>query len=75
MADYVSNGVGRMPERPNLVIFSEIFDTNGDIRSLVLVLDEVNAVKNTYSKTFEAILALRQLAQTCVMLTGSLIDN
>lgn len=75
MAKYNSSGIGTPPDRPNLSIFSEIFESNPDILSPLLILDEVNAVKNHHSKTFEATLALRQSADTCVMLTGSPVDN
>jgi SNF2 family DNA or RNA helicase len=62
-------------ERPNLSLFSEILDSQEGVQSPYLVLDEVTAVKNSKSITFAAIEELRKLAHTCVMLTGSPVDN
>jgi SNF2 family DNA or RNA helicase len=78
--DAISNlkktkSTGPAPERPNLSIFSEIFYWDDKIKSPYLVLDEVNAVKNTDSITFAAVLELRELCNTCLMLSGSPIDN
>ncbi|OMP82896.1 putative ATP-dependent helicase [Diplodia seriata] len=71
---FQQNGTGLPPSRPNLSLFSEIFRW-GNIKAPYLVLDEVNAIKNPRSLTFSAIEELRSLADTCVMLTGSPLDN
>ncbi|KAH3951816.1 hypothetical protein HBH53_059490 [Parastagonospora nodorum] len=66
---------GRIPERPNLSIFSEMFDSDDGVKSPFLVLDEANAFKNPRTATFASIFTLRQRCDTCLMLTGSPIDN
>lgn len=67
--------VGITLERPNISIFSEIFFKNNGIKSPYLVLDEVNAVKNPHSRTFLAVQELRTQADTCIMLSGTPVDN
>lgn len=60
--------------RPKLSIFSELFENHG-VKFPYLVLDEVNAVKNTSSATFKAMQILRKQCEYCIMLSGSPIDN
>ena len=69
------NGGATLPERPILSLFSGIFDSTNGIKSPYLVLDEVNAVKNERSITFEAVSELRTRCDTCIMLSSSPIDN
>ncbi|KAJ4373383.1 hypothetical protein N0V83_003678 [Neocucurbitaria cava] len=71
-----TGGQGILPERPNLCFFSEIFEPkNNGPKSPYIILDEVNAVKNSRSLTFAAVLELRKQCDVCLMLTGSPIDN
>ncbi|KAJ4372435.1 hypothetical protein N0V83_004209 [Neocucurbitaria cava] len=44
-------GQGVLPERPNLSFFSEILEAKPGLKSPYLVLDEVNAVKNSTRTT------------------------
>ncbi|KAI4643827.1 hypothetical protein J4E93_006840 [Alternaria ventricosa] len=41
----------------------------------ILVLDEVNAIKNEKSRTFAALKELKSQFDACIMLTGSPLDN
>ncbi|MCJ1435725.1 hypothetical protein MMC27_005100 [Xylographa pallens] len=75
IAEFKHNNSGRHLERPNLSIFSDIFYAQENITSPYLVLDEVTAVKNAGGITFAAIEKLRSLADMCIMITGSPIDN
>lgn len=70
-----NQGIGLAPERPDISVFSEIFYSDDGVKSPYLVLDEVNAVKNPKSLTFAAVFELRKLCDTCLMLSGSPIDN
>jgi len=70
----LKQGVITSLKRPNLSIFSDIFYTQAE-KSPFLVLDEVTAVKNSSSTTFQATEELRSLADGCIMLTGSPVDN
>lgn len=56
-------------------MFSDLLFDQESIKSPYLVLDEVTALKNSNSVTFAAILALRSISDTCIMLTGSPVDN
>ncbi|KAF4629929.1 hypothetical protein G7Y89_g8210 [Cudoniella acicularis] len=75
VAKIKQRGVPQVLERPGLSIFSEIFYAQEGVKCPYIILDESNAIKNTSSVTFAAILELRQLADVCVMLTGSPVDN
>ena len=75
IAKFKQLGPDKHLERPSLSIFSEIFSAQEDVKCPYLVLDEVTAVKNTKAVTFAAIQELRILADTCIMLTGSPVDN
>lgn len=73
--DIQFNGSNVRPlPRPKLSIFSELFENHG-VKFPYLVLDEVNAVKNTSSATFKAMQILRKQCEYCIMLSGSPIDN
>jgi SNF2 family DNA or RNA helicase len=72
IADFGS--IGLKPERSNIALYSEIYSPQ-DFRSPFIIFDECNAFKNMSGKTFEAATALRAQCETCVMLTGSPIDN
>ncbi len=61
-------------ERLSLSIFSDIFHVQG-VKCPFLVLDEVTVIRNPVSITFAAIQKLREMADTCIMLTGSPLDN
>jgi SNF2 family DNA or RNA helicase len=73
--NFKRNGTCKQLERPSLSIFSEIFHDQEGVKCPYLVLDEVTAVKNSTAITFAAIQELRSLADTCIMLTGSPVDN
>jgi SNF2 family DNA or RNA helicase len=77
--EFKQNGQSIRPlERPSLSIFSEIFYqqyTESNLKFPYLILDEVTAIKNCDSITFGALRELRMLADACVMLTGSVVDN
>lgn len=76
IAEFKKKGSSKhLSERPNLSIFSEVFQAQEGVKSPYLVLDEVTAIKNTRSLTFAAVRELRETADTCVMLTGSPLDN
>jgi SNF2 family DNA or RNA helicase len=66
---------GIPPNRPNISIFSELFNREDGIKFLYLILDEVNAAKNPKSLTFAAVSELRRRSDICLMLTGSPIDD
>ncbi|XEU99122.1 hypothetical protein FSHL1_004409 [Fusarium sambucinum] len=65
-----------LPKRPNVTLLSSILMT-GAIKPLgpLLILDEAHAIKNTRSRTFAAIYELRQRFKTCIMMTGTPLDN
>lgn len=74
----INQGISGGPlERPSLSIFSDIFlwRVEEGVKCPYLILDEVTAIKNSSSITFCAIEELRKLADCCVMLSGSIIDN
>ncbi|KAB5580374.1 P-loop containing nucleoside triphosphate hydrolase protein [Coniochaeta sp. 2T2.1] len=72
-ADFKSS---KTPVRPHVALLSGILDMDG-AKSLgeYLVLDEAHAVKNTDSQTYNAVKLLRSRCNTCVMLTGTPLDN
>jgi SNF2 family DNA or RNA helicase len=72
---FKNNGSGGHLERPSVSIFSEIFHAQEGVKCPYLVLDEVTAVKNPKGITFAAVEELRSLADMCIMLTGSPVDN
>jgi SNF2 family DNA or RNA helicase len=75
VAESENDGRGGHLERPSLSIFSEIFCVQEGVKCPYLVLDEVTSVKNPNAITFAAIQELRSMADMCIMLTGSPIDN
>ncbi len=70
-----NDGLSGHLERPSVSIFSEIFHVQEGVKCPYLVLDEVTAVKNPDAITFAATQELRSLADMCIMLTGSPVDN
>jgi SNF2 family DNA or RNA helicase len=68
-------GSGTRPVRPNIALYSEIYHLQGSVKPPFIIFDESTIIKNLHSKTFAAAMALRQQCDTCVMLTGSPIDN
>jgi SNF2 family DNA or RNA helicase len=66
---------GTWPERPDLSLFSGIFSWDPEVLSPYLILDEAHIVKNPESLTFKAVYELRKRCDTCLMLSGSPIDN
>lgn len=63
-----------IPQRPDLSIMADILN-DSQYKSPYLVLNEANVIKNEKSITFAAISVVRQTCKTCVMLTGTPIDN
>ena len=76
VAQFKENGHPSRPlERPSLSIFSEIFYSAEEIKFPYLILNKVTVIKNSGSITFAALQEVRGLADTCIMLSGSPVDN
>lgn len=66
----------RFPERPTTTLLSGIFEADGAKKlGEYLVLDEAHTIKNTDGLTYAAIELLRSLFATCLMISGTPIDN
>ena len=66
----------RAPTRSHLTLLTEVFDMLGAKKlGQYLVVDEAHAIKNTSGRTCTAVAQLRSLFTTCLMLTGTPVDN
>lgn len=65
-----------LPKRPKLTLLSDISLRStgvGDFR--MLVLDEAHLIKKPTGRSFAAISTLRDVCKSCVMMTGTPLDN
>jgi SNF2 family DNA or RNA helicase len=75
VANLNKTGLGTRPDRPNIALYSEIYHLQDNDQSQFIIFDEPAAFKSLHGKTFAAAMALRRQCDTCVMLTGSPVDN
>jgi hypothetical protein len=76
MVNYEQGRALQPPKRPMLVLLSGVLEQEPP--KLVgewLVLDEAHAIKNSESRTYHAISALRCHFNACLMMTGTPLDN
>lgn len=71
--DYVPGAT--LPKRPAVTFLWGFLDPDAKPRGKVLILDEAHTFKNPKSRTFAAILWLREFYESCIMLTGTPLDN
>ncbi|KAH6950646.1 P-loop containing nucleoside triphosphate hydrolase protein [Fusarium avenaceum] len=74
VADYETQEPGSQspPKRPSLTILSSIFEQKV---ARTIILDEVYSTKNTSSRMYRAIHRARQLANFCLMMSDTPVDN
>lgn len=70
-----SGDVHEIPKRPHLTLLSEIFDPETKPWGQFLVLDEAHMVKRVRTKSHAAVSLFRAGMDTCVMLSGTPLDN
>lgn len=63
------------PKRPHLSLLSGFYKPQIKPWGPFLVLDEAHTIKNTRTLVHAAVLRLRDSFETCVMLTGTALDN
>ncbi|KKY29424.1 putative dna repair and recombination protein rad54 [Diaporthe ampelina] len=73
MKDYTPGA--KLPKRPTLTLLSAIFTFSTKLMGKMLVLDEAQLIKNPKSRSFSTMSVLREYFQSCVMLTGTPLDN
>ncbi|KAF5700423.1 global transactivator [Fusarium mundagurra] len=74
--DYKKGIITQPPKRPMLVLLSEVHKQ--EPRKPMgewLILDEAHAIKNHRSRTHQAISALREQFNACLMMTATPLDN
>ena len=65
----------RFPKRPHQSIFSGFYEPLIHPWGEFLILDEAHNVKNTNTAAHNAVALLRENLETCVMLSGTPLDN
>ncbi|RGP75402.1 global transactivator [Fusarium sporotrichioides] len=65
-----------IPKRPDVTLLSRVWVMEG-VKPLgpLLILDEVHLIKNSRSRAFAATHELRQRVKTCIMMSGTPLDN
>ncbi|RBR19864.1 uncharacterized protein FIESC28_05470 [Fusarium coffeatum] len=65
-----------LPKRPTVTLLSGIFGLPG-VKPLgpLLILDDAHCIKNYNSRTYSAIYKLRQSLDTCIMMSGTPLDD
>lgn len=74
--NFKNDNTTQPPKRPTLVLLSGILEQKP--RNPIgewLVLDEAHAIKNSDSRTYHAISALRQHFKACLLMTSTPQDN
>lgn len=76
LREFRSGEASTMPKRPLVTLLSGLLQQEGAKRlGEYLVLDEAHHIKNFQSLTYWAIKKLRQSFGTCMMMTGTPLDN
>ncbi|KAL2016391.1 hypothetical protein VTK56DRAFT_3813 [Thermocarpiscus australiensis] len=78
MEQYTTGQTQRPPKRPMASLLSGVIEQMTEDRHRLgeyLILDEAHAIKNTASRTYAAIEMLRSFFNTCIMMTGTPLEN
>lgn len=75
--EYKAGKTEKLPTRPHVTLLSGIFDDKRGLTILgkFLILDEAHVAKNPDGKPYEALQHLRARFDTCIMMTGTPLDN
>ncbi|KAM0330911.1 hypothetical protein ACHAQA_003867 [Verticillium albo-atrum] len=74
---YQNKQTKHLPKRPTVTLLTALYESEDGIQKLgkYLILDDAHYIKNTETFAFKAISKLRERLDTCVMMTGTPLDN
>lgn len=76
MASFKSGMITSLPSRPTTSLLCSLYVQNRAKQlGPYIVLDEAHKIKNTWSRAYAAVQAIRPFYQACIMMTGTPLDN